>query len=60
LVERRYAKAGQAFRMSYSIYDDKVVFISSAKEAYGFVVQSKEFAELMLMQFELLWSNSKK
>ena len=60
LVERRYAKAGQAFRMSYSIYDDKVVFISSAKEAYGFVVQSKEFAELMFMQFELLWNNSKK
>ncbi len=60
LVKRRYAGKKQTFHMSYSIYDDKTVFISSSKEAYGFVVQSHEFMELMQVQFELLWNSASK
>lgn len=60
LVQRRYAKKGQRFAMAYLVYEDNVLFVSSAKEAFGFHVQSHEFAELMLVQFETLWSMAKK
>lgn len=58
-VTRRYAKPSQACDMGYLVYDDKVAFISSAKEAFGFIVESKEFATLTTMQFEALWAESK-
>lgn len=59
-VERRYAKPHQAAHMGYLIYDNKVIFISSAKEAFGFIVGSREHAELMKMQFDAIWTQAKK
>lgn len=60
LVERRIAPETFRPRMAYTIYGDKVLFISSAAESFGFVVQSRDFAHLMTEQFEVLWSISKK
>lgn len=55
---RRHAPKGVSFRMGYTIYGDKVSFISSHREVFGFIVQSKDFAELMRSQFDVLWSLS--
>lgn len=60
LTERRHAPEDVSFRMGYTIYGDKVSFISSSREVFGFVVQSKDFAELMESQFKVLWKMSKK
>lgn len=59
-VERRYAPVGFAPNMAYTLYGDKVLFISSAAEAFGFVVQSEDFARLMLLQFDAIWGLSAK
>ena len=45
--------------MGYWIFGDKVLFISSQRELFGFVVQSKGFAALMKAQFDVLWGLSK-
>lgn len=57
-VIKKYARPDQARDMGYLVYDDKVAFISSSKEAFGFIVESKEFAALTLMQFEALWASA--
>jgi hypothetical protein len=44
--------------MGYWLYEDKVAFLSSEKEGFGFVVQSKDFANLMKVQFEEIWKIS--
>ena len=60
LTERKIAKKGTEWNMGYTIYGDKVSFISSTKEVFGFIIQSKDFAELMKVQFDVLWDSSKK
>jgi sugar-specific transcriptional regulator TrmB len=59
-VRRRYIKKTQATNMSYIIYKNKVMFLSSSQEAFGFIVDSTEFAALMQMQFEVLWENAQR
>lgn len=59
LTKRKTAPKDITFHMGYTIYGDKVSFISSSREHFGFIVQSKEFAELMCGQFEVLWKASK-
>ena len=60
LTERRYTKKGMVWTMGYTIYGDKVSFISSDKEVFGFIVHSKEFASLMRLHFDVLWGVSTK
>lgn len=38
------------------IYDDKVAVISSRKEGFGFVVESKDYANSMKIFYDLLWN----
>jgi len=57
--EIRYAPKGMTWDMGYWMYDDKVAFISSQKELFGFVVHSRDFANLMRAQFHALWQISK-
>jgi HTH-type transcriptional regulator, sugar sensing transcriptional regulator len=45
--------------MGYWIYGDKVAFVSSKKEVFGFVIQSKDFAQMMHAQFDVAWNISK-
>ncbi len=59
LTKRKYLPQGMDWKMGYTIYGDKVSFISSYKEVFGFIVQSKEFAALMRLQFEVLWTIAK-
>lgn len=58
LTKRKYAPSKMTWTMGYTIYGDKVSFISSHKEVFGFIVQSVEFASLMKMQFDALWAQA--
>jgi sugar-specific transcriptional regulator TrmB len=60
LREIRVAPKDIAFSMGYWIYGNKVAFISSKKEAFGFIIESKELSEMLSSQFEVIWSISKK
>lgn len=58
LRDLRFAPKGMTWSMGYWLYEDKVAFLSSEKEGFGFVVQSKDFANLMKLQFEEIWKIS--
>jgi len=45
--------------MGYGIYGNKVAFISSKKENYGFIIDSKELSETFQIQFNYFWKISK-
>ena len=57
--ELRIAPKGMTWNMSYWAYGDKVAFISSRKETFGFVIHSKDFFEMIKAQFEIIWKASK-
>ena len=59
LREIRIAPEGIDFSMGYWIFENKVSFVSSAKEAFGFIVESKELVEMLSSQFDLIWKQSK-
>ncbi|MFA4834220.1 MAG: helix-turn-helix domain-containing protein [Patescibacteria group bacterium] len=59
LRELRTAPKGMTWSMSYWLYEDKVAFISSKNECFGFVIHSREFAELIKAQFEQIWPLAK-
>lgn len=56
--EIRTAPKGMTWNMGYWIYADKVAFVSSRKETFGFVIHSKDFAEMQKAQFKAIWSVS--
>jgi sugar-specific transcriptional regulator TrmB len=43
------------FSMGYWIYADKVAFLSSEKECFGFIIQSPELVQMMTVQHKLIW-----
>ncbi len=59
LREARLAPKNMTWGMGYWMYEDKVAFISSQKESFGFVVHSKDFAQLLKTQFDAIWNISK-
>ncbi|HAE36703.1 TPA: hypothetical protein DCX66_00235 [Candidatus Nomurabacteria bacterium] len=59
LREIRLAPKEVEFSMGYWIYENKVVFVSSKKECFGFIIESKEFAEMLSSQFDSIWKQSK-
>ncbi|MEN9558728.1 MAG: hypothetical protein RL141_1097 [Candidatus Parcubacteria bacterium] len=58
LREIRIAPKDIGFSMGYWIYGNKVAFISSKKEAFGFIIESKELVEMLSSQFEVMWKRS--
>lgn len=46
--------------MAHCIYGNKVGFLSSTREYYGFIIDSKELSENLRGQFEYLWKQSRK
>ena len=44
--------------MGYWIYGNKVAFLSSATECYGWIIESRECAEMMTRQHQFLWKAS--
>lgn len=59
LREIRVAPKEIDFEMGYWIYENKVVFLSSVKESFGFIVESMELVEMLSSQFEMIWKTSK-
>ena len=41
--------------MASIIYNNKVAFISSVGESFGFIVESKEFVDQEKIKFSALW-----
>lgn len=59
LRELRIAPSNITWDMGYWSYGDKVAFLSSEKEGFGFVVHSQDFANLIKVQFNAIWQISK-
>lgn len=59
LREIRIAPPEIAFSMGYWIYKNKVAFLSSRRENFGFIIESQEMAEMMTSQHEMIWQSSK-
>lgn len=59
LREVRIAPKNVNFSMGYWTYANKVIFLSSKKESYGFIIESKELVETMSSQFDVVWNMSK-
>jgi len=57
--EVRIAPEDVDFSMGYWAYGNKVIFMSSKKENFGFIVESRELRQLIKTQFEILWNISK-
>lgn len=60
LREVRKRQAGLDCSMGYWAYGNRVAFISSMQECFGFVVESAELRHMLKTQFEILWSMSKR
>ena len=41
--------------MGYWIYGNKIAFLSSIKECFGFTIESEEMVQMQRVQFEALW-----
>ncbi len=59
LREIRLAPKDMLWDMGYWNYADKVAFVSSRKETFGFIVHSKDFSRLLRTQFDVIWKASK-
>ncbi len=57
--EIRIAPKDINFTMGYWIYGNKVAFLSSRQESFGYIIESSELVEMLLTQFEVIWKMSK-
>ena len=57
--EIRLAPKTVDFSMGYLLYENKALFLSSRKESFGFIIESKELVEMLRSQFEMIWKLSK-
>ena len=57
--EIRLAPKEIDFSMGYWIYADKVLFVSSTADNFSFILECKDFAEMLSSQFEVIWEKSK-
>jgi len=60
LREIRVPPKEMTWKMGAWLYADKVAFVSSRDETFGFIVHSKDFHEFLKAQFEVIWKVSKK
>lgn len=59
LRDIRIAPRSLTTAIGYWVYENKTLFISSKKESFGFIVESKELADMLRGQFEIFWMMSK-
>jgi sugar-specific transcriptional regulator TrmB len=58
LRDLRIAPEDMTWNMGYWMFKDKVGFLSSSREMFGFIIESKDFTELLKTQFEAMWQIS--
>ncbi|MEI6478269.1 MAG: helix-turn-helix domain-containing protein [bacterium] len=57
--EIRYAKPGMTFPLAIGIYDSgKVGFLSSKKEGFGIMIESRELYDAMCLLFNIFWEQT--
>lgn len=56
LREIKWLPKGFVFDGVVCVFDNKVGYISSRQESFGFIVESKEFAQIMRLIFESSWA----
>ena len=54
----RYAPATHSLAMTCFVYGNKVCLITSARESYGMIIDSAEFAAFQAQLFDAMWSLS--
>lgn len=57
--EIRIAPADMQFSMGYWMYGNKLAYLSSKAECFGFIIESREMVEMNKAQFEVIWGMSK-
>ena len=58
LRDIRLAPPSMKFNLGYWIYANKVAFISSRAESFGFLIESAELIETLLAQHQTIWEIS--
>ncbi len=58
LREVRFVPKGMIFPISTFVYDNKVVYLSSEKELFGMIIESKDMADAHRNYFNALWQIS--
>lgn len=53
----RFASPELTFPMTIFLFDDKVAIISSPKEDFALIIESKEYVEMQKKLFQMLWSS---
>ncbi|MCR4322734.1 MAG: hypothetical protein NUV61_01450 [Candidatus Azambacteria bacterium] len=56
--EVRFFPENVVIKPYISIYDDKVMVVSSKEEKFGFVIQSKSFADAQKAIFDMVWNSA--
>ncbi|MFH0856352.1 MAG: helix-turn-helix domain-containing protein [bacterium] len=56
LRDVRFTPSEINFSNTIAIYDNKVALISTRKEGFGFVVESADYAQSMMVFYDLLWN----
>ena len=59
LRDMRVAPDDITAKLSYMVYDNKVMVTSSRRESYGFILQSQDMADMMVDQFQMIWKISR-
>jgi HTH-type transcriptional regulator, sugar sensing transcriptional regulator len=59
LKKVRFTPLGMDFPNIIAVYDNKTAVMSSNQEGFGFVVESKDYAQSMRIFHDLLWNISK-
>lgn len=58
LRKGRFLPKGISFNVVCLIYDNKVALMSSQRESFGFIIESKEFSDLMKILYDVLFDMS--
>ncbi len=56
--EIRIAPEPLNFTMGYWMYQNRIAFLSSRAESFGFIIESQEMAEMLRAQHDFLWESS--
>jgi sugar-specific transcriptional regulator TrmB len=59
LREVRWLSTKTIFDGILWLYDNKVMYISSAKDSFGFIIESDNFTEFMKVIFKSMWETAK-
>ncbi len=48
------------YTLSYWIYNNKIIYMSSLRETFAFIIESEEMVKTAQTQFDFIWTRSTK